>query len=724
MKINPRTVALMAALAAGGAAAKGTPAGTTITNTATASYTDPTTGVAVATPTESNTVSTTVLAKPDFDIVYRSTLGDGTTATGTLPAGYEVQVLPGGEIATAYYVQNNGNVNNYVVQIAANTAGTANAPTSVLYYRDVSGDGLLSTSERNLGPVTNVTVPVDDPATPQDEGVVSLIQVIKVPAAAAAGATYSASPQGTADVFSGTAIAPQTEASTDLQYSRALVYTPSVLNNVIDGDSGTAGQQDPTSTVTPPGQGTPVPGYVDPSRPTTDIIVITPDNQIALPRADADAADDTVTFVNSLTNGGTMNDTINLFPTDKVGSGGVPIGTVDAGGVFTLANGVKVRFTDTSGAALPVGPDGYPVLSVPAGQTLNYRTVVTYPDYDSNPALDPAGVPVIIGVDSGNDAGVVAEDTSTDTVYPSHLQFGDSTPGVGATPTPDPVQTVVPGEPTGTATGTATDSSAVFPMDVANTGEYRDTYTLTGTVVVPVTGAGGTVTNQTVNVRYFVDTNADGQPDTELSFVTNGDGTRTYTTPVVLANAELKVFAVVDVPAAAQTTTVAGVTTLLKVNQSVTATYSGITRQDNNDQIAVNPVGGIALTKSEPASARPGDTLSYTITAKNNFNAAVKSFYVTETNGAKTNVFTWTTFASVSATKTFTAGQVLYRFNPTATQIADGTGWQTSATPTVALGSVTRVDIGVDSSGNGTVDTNDVFPAGGQLDVTFGVTIK
>ncbi|MFK7603173.1 hypothetical protein ACI3L1_13280 [Deinococcus sp. SM5_A1] len=714
MKVNPKFLTLMVALSAGTAAAAGTPSGTVITNTATATFTDPATNTA-ATPVNSNTVSTTVLPKPDFDIVYTAG-ADGTTATGTLPGNYEGQILPGGSFETPYKVVNLGNVDNYVVKLAANTTGSPKAPTSVTYYLDANNDGILDPAERAAGAITQVTVPVDQLGTPQDEGVVSIIQVIVVPANAVRTDQYAASPQGTADVYNAGTIAQTTEASSDLQFSRAVIYSPSIINDVIDSDPATPGRQDPTTTVTLPGLTTTVTGYVDPTRPGTNIVALSPDNQIAYPKADNNSTDDTVAFVNSLTNGGTLTDAVRLFPADKVGAGGASAATPVAG-VFTLPNGVSVRFTDAVGVALPVDGNGYPVLTVAAGQTLGYRTVVTYPDYDSDPARNPDPIVIIVGADSGNDGDNLADDTSTDTVYPPQLQFGDATVAVGTDPAPNPVQTVVPGAATGTATGTNTDSSAVFPMDLANLGAYTDSYTLTGTVVVPVIAADGTVSNQTVNVHYFGNNN--GQPGTELPFVTNGNGTRTYTTGTALASAELKVFAVVDLPANAQATTFNGVTNTLKVNQRAEAIYSTIVREDNNDEIAVNQPNtkGVTLTKTEPASALPGATLSYTITAKNNYNAVLKNFYVTESNtNPNTNVFTWTTFSSVLATKTFTAGTVLYRFN--------GGAWQSSAIPTGTANPVTSIDVGVDTNANGTVDANDSFPAQGGLTITFQVTVK
>lgn len=716
MKVNPKFLTLMVALAAGTAAAAGTPSGTVITNTATATFTDPTTN-APATTVNSNTVSTTVLPKPDFDIVYVNGT-DGTTATtDPLPTGYQGNILPGAVLETAYKVVNLGNVDNYVVQLAANTNGSPSAPTSVKYYLDANNDGLLGAVERAAGPVTQVTVRVDKLETQQDEGVVSIIQVIEVPANAAAGGKYAASPQGTADVYTAGVIAPKTEAASDLQYSRAVIYTPSIFNGVIDGDPTTPGQQPPATTVTPPGSPTTVPGYVDPTRPGTNIVAVNLDNQIAYPKADANSTADTVVFINSLTNGGSLTDIVRLFPTDTTGPGGISLATPSAGGIFTLPNGVIVSFTDTNGNALPVDANGYPLLTVAPGQTLGYRTVVTYPDFDSDPANNPGPVVIIVGADSGNDGDALSDDASTNTVFPPQLQFGDATSALGTTPTPNPVQSVVPGAAAGTAPGTSTDSSAVFPMDLANLGAYSDSYTLKGTVVVPVIAADSTVSNTTVNVRYFSDNN--GQPGTELPFTTNPDGTRSYTTGTAIADTELKVFAVVDIPANAQATTVNGVTTNLVVQQTAKAVYSTIVREDNNNEIAVGQPNdkGVVLSKSEPASALPGAPLSYTITAKNNYNAVLKNFYVTESNtNPSTNVFTWTTFSSVTATKTFTAGAVLYRFN--------GGTWQTSAVPTVAASAVTSVDVGVDTNGNGTVDANDAFPAQGGLTLTFQVIVK
>ena len=739
MNANTKILALMTALSAGVAGAAGTPAGTVINNTASVTFTDPGTNAA-ATPVYSNQVSTTVLPKPDFDVIYINA-ADGTTATGTLPSGYEGQVLPGRTLATAYSVQNSGNVNNQVITLAAETTGspTAVPAGNVNYYLDTNGDGILNATELSAGAITSVTVPVDDPATTADEGQVRIIQVITVPTGAAPGAQYAASPRGTGDKFVNGAVATnQQEASTDLQFSRAVVYTPSVTNGPVDSDPATNGQQDPTTSVTPPGQNTAVPGYNDPSRPTTNIVVISSGNQGAYPKADADTNADKVTFVNSVFNGGTQSDTVNLFPTDKTGPGGLPVGTKNADGSFTVqvsdgkggTTTAIVRFLDTNGQPLPLSADGYPSLTVPAGATANYRTEVTYPDYDSDSATTIDPIRLIIGVDSGNDAGIGADSTTRDTIFPGQVQFGDATTPVGTAPTPTPNQQVVVStvgtDGTPAATGTSLDPSAtndrtaIFPMDVANTGAYADTFVLKGTVSFDVVGGG---TAATPEVRYYTDTNGDNTPDNLLS--RNSDGS--YTTAAVQPGTEIKVWAVVDVPANAARTT-----TPVAVTQTLTGVYSTIVRTDNNDTVSVGATGGVQLSKAftsgTPNQGRPGDTLSYTIVAKNNYNTSVANLIVTEANTSapdtRSNIFSFTTFKALTVSKTFTSGTVLYRFS---TAAATG-GWQASATPTVPLKDIIRVDVGVDNSvngsGNGLIGSEDVFPANGQLTVTFDVIIK
>lgn len=166
----------------------------------------------------------------------------------------------------------------------------------------------------------------------------------------------------------------------------------------------------------------------------------------------------------------------------------------------------------------------------------------------------------------------------------------------------------------------------------------------------------------------------------------------------------------------------------------MTSVYSGINRTDNNDLITITavptdpntpttpPASGVLVTKTvDKAAAKPGDNLQYTILAKNNFNASLKNFMVTESNsntngsGGTTNVFTWTTFQSVSATYSgsYVTGTVMYRFNSGA--------WSTS---NAAPANVTRVDVAVDTNGDSNITAADTMAAGGQISVSMTVKVK
>lgn len=708
MNLRTSMLTLMVALAAGGASAAGTHAGTEIRNTATATFTHPDGTLQTAASTE---IKTTVLAKAGFDVEYVGTTPrDGTTASGALPNVYLSSVMPGGMAETPYQVVNTGNVNNYEVTLTPDTTGTGGsggpqAATNVKYYVDANGNGALEANERTGAggvdlAVTKVTVPADNvQTTGVDEGVVQIIQVITVPGTAATSDSYAASPRGTAAGYADGVNpgATVTEAATDLQFTRV------VVTNITNSPNTTPG-----GNVTPPGTSTPTPGYTDPSG-TVITSDVTGDRQTAYPRADSDASNNVVTFINTVSNGGGQSDAVNLFPT---GAGVVNNGN----GTFTLSvpgpNGTPttatVRFLDAAGQPLPtatVGGTVYPVLTVAPNGSTNYRVEVTYPDYDSVPGSDPAPITVVIGVDSGNDADVNANDVTTDVIFPAQLQFGDATPALGTAPDPAPTETVVLTGGTSTTSGNVTDRTAIFPMDIANPGEYADTYQLSGHVDVPVSGS---ATPQRVPVRYFIDNGTGLQ---ELTRNASGN----YVTGVVDPNKELKVWAVIDIPTTAAATPSG---TTLKVQQSVTSTYSGITRTDTNDQIVVDPgiiptTGNLNVTKRvDKTTALPGDTLIYTVGAVNNFNKPVKNLVLTEVNSGTTNVFTWTNVQSVSATASF-GGTVLYRFN--------GGAWQGN---NVAPAQVTQVDVGVDTNGDQVVDTADLFPAGAQLTLTLQVQVK
>lgn len=733
MKFHTSLLSLMVALAAGSAAAAGTPAGTPISNIATASFIDPNDGTTPKT-SQSNIVTTTVLPKPGFDVNFSGTTVDGntpvapvpgaTTGAGYYPADYvKKDVVPttiGTNVDTKYTLVNTGNSVNPVslvpVVSGKNAAGTAltgaDLPT-VEYYLDLNGNGTLDPGDALIsGPVS---IPVDDPLTPADEGQVQIIQRIKIPVAAPKGSEYFVSPQGTGQQYvtaTGTTDPAFAEPSTDLQYTYIKIADPSV-------DIVPPADTDPsTPTVTPPTPG-PIPGpvgpvtdpntYVPPANPpggpvTTPGTIIAVDpvtgDQNAYPPADAGTAPDVVTFVSQVTNRGTIPDAVVLIPPT-----GLPPGTI-----VTILDGNGNPITPDSNGNFPLG-------IIAPGGSVAFRVIVTYPDPDGSATPTPS-IPVIIGVDSGNDTDLTPNTSGTFTVNPPNVIFGD-TDGSTATPAKVPNETVIPGTPIGTGTA-QTDSSAVFPMSIVNTGAYPESYTIAGSVTVKVINPNtGAITDQVVPVMYYL-ADANGNPT----------GPALTTTPVVAPGVQLKLVAVINVPTNAASTNANGVNTPLPISQAIAGSFSGITRSDNNDTLTISVVNsgpsGIEIAKTQTsanANALPGNDIQYQILAKNNFNAPVRGFFLTEQSGVvgtgtntgtTSNMFTYSTYKSVAASANF-AGNLLVRFNNLA--------WQSIGTA-VAPASVTKVDVGVDTSSDGAITAADSMPSTGVITVNFTTTIK
>ena len=715
VKLNQKVLALMVALAAGSALGAGTTAGTVISNQASASFIDP--GTNAAASTVSNTVSTTVTPVPNFTITPNDAGAAGPSQDNPYAPYDKVGVIPGSQQAFQYVVTNTGNTPVTVNLSTLNRSDTT--VTGVTYYLDTNNNGTYEVGTDTPLTDTNGDGVIGTGSIAPNANV-KILQVYTVPATAVAGAFYGADPVGNGKYDpiykpgdptptpTTTTIVPDPPTGTgnltdNDNFNRVLVYTPTVTTGPIDANSPggpapvaggpTDGQTNPPSGSTPGG---PQPTYTDPTNPAV-IIGVSGGVQKAYPPADAETLNpDKVTFVNSFTNGGTLTDSFFLLP---------PAG---------LPAGVTVTYLDAAGNPLPlvINPaDGqtYPQISnVTPGQTINFRTVVTYPDTDgATPPVSP--INVVVPIDSASDSDVLPNATATNIIYPPVLQFGDATAALGTSPTPAPDQMVSPATPAGLVTNNAADSTAIFPMDLDNAGGYDEAYRLVGSVVVPLTGGG----SATVPVRYYIDTNADGNPDTLLP--TDGGGN--YVSPVVVAGTEQKVFAVIDMPTNAAATVANGASSQLPVLQKATGMVSGIIRVDNNDTVSIAPVGTISITKSvNKASARPGEVLAYTIVAKNGFNTAVRNFILKETDGVSTNVFANSVFKAVNVTVIGAPGTVLYRFN--------GGTWQTSNIPTVAVTSVNSVEVGVDTNASGTIDSGDTLPIGGQLTEVLEVTVK
>ncbi|MXV19933.1 hypothetical protein [Deinococcus xianganensis] len=756
---------LMAALAAGTAAAEGTVAGTTIENTASASFQDPANAGTTLT-SNSNTVSTTVLPLPGFDIVYTDGTADSNTISTTpiLTTG----AVPGQKITTGYSVLNNGNV-TLTVNLAADVTGAASGQT-VQYFLDANGDGVADSAT----PITSVIVPVDDPSTPADEGIVKIIQVITLPtdpALITPSSIFGASPEGTvtgtagADPLvtpgngyaSGTTVYEDGKAmDADLQFVRITVFAPALDNNP-NTNPGTpvdsAGNpitdpalvppsqtvQIPTETTGKTGDATPVvptTGYITPGAPAGDptpggtpiVPNVAGDIQIAYPKADANTNPDTVVFSNNLTNTSGATDKVQLFPALADGTPD-PAYTYDpATGTFTNATtGVVIRFLDpVTGAVILASTDPnnptaavYPTVTVPTGSTVVYRTEVTYPDPDDSAVIAP--VTVLIGADSLKDAAIVSDSTTTNTILPPSAQFGDATGTLGAVSTPNPIQTVNPG---GTQSGVAspdlTDATAVFPMDVVNNGQYNDSYTLSGSVTLNLVG-GGTVT---VPVLYYA-------PDGSLlPRVSNDPASPDYNkfiTPVIAPGTEYKPYAVIQVPAG----TLTGDYT---VTQNAVGNYSTIPMTDTNNVIRVAPDGNVAVAKfvaksgvtaasnpvngiDNPANftatgatgAKPGDDITYRIIAKNNYNTTISNFFLSDTVPANT---LFKSIQLLDASGTVISTNVIYKVGSGA--------WGTTA-PAAGLANPSVIYIALDANGDNVPDA--LAPAT-TLSAEFVVTVK
>lgn len=700
MKANCKILTLIAALAVGTANAEFTKAGTTINNTATASYTNPVNSL--TTTVDSNQVSTTVKPKPLFDIEYFDGSPDGTTAVGALPSDYKGTILPGGTLITAYKAVNTGNTDydgsgsgadqSPALALAVDTTDSPNTGQVTKYYLDANNNGVLDGTEGNTE-ITTLNVPWDDPDTPADEGQVSFIQVITVPANAAAGDQYASSPNATGELFNAATKAVETKNETDgnlgLQFSRATIITPDIGNTPKDPGTGTVN--------IPPAGSNPVPGYTDPANPDTPVAVnVGGDVQTAYPKADTNNNPDKVTFNNTITNGNTLqDDPVNLFPVKA--DGVTPWDNYNpTTGVFTDPSqpGVEIRILDTSGNPIPAGPDGYPQLTVPKNNgtvdgTADYRTEVTYPD--SNSVVDPTPYSVQIAADSGLDAGITPEDLTTNTILPPAAQFGDDP---NADPAPEIEKTGNPGD------------TVEFEMVLKNNGEYADAFNLTGTV--QFTLEDGSTVN--VPVKYF-----DGA--TEVS-----------TTGNMAANTEKKLTAKVEIPANAAATM--GSVAKPTLDQTATSVYSGLTMTDTNDKINVNPVGEVAVAKftfdgstaggatpengiDNPADHTSGTTevlpeenIIYKIIGKNNFNTPVKNFFLQDAPPANTE------FVSVLGESSVSGATIIYSTN--------GTTWSNTA-PTGAA--ITNIYVAIDDGVAAGLQPGEL-PANATMTMTMTVKVK
>ncbi len=709
MKLNRKILVLMTALSIGtvSAASTATPSGTMIKNTANASYDiiDPNPSNPLLNLTSiSNEVTTTVLPKPEFDIVFSDGTADSGTqnAIGTTTKTYP-NTVPGAQIVTSYSAVNSGNV-DLTVALAADATG-ADSSQVVKYYlaaADTNADGTLSASEISVATdISSINLIRDDITTSgTDEGLVKFFQVVTVPTTATPLLTFGASPAGTVvntgtnfdsttglvtgNGYTATGQEQNAGAGNDLQFVNIAIFRSQMMlfNNVNSAMTGLSKvTNDGVTAVTPPAHTTM--GLLIQANNTVDT---TPDDPafyydpsfqsytlnghqvydqgtidvsgnsnrspaIITPVADSDTTADTMTFVHSV---GNYPQPSYTTPVDDLAQVSVTAavnqttGAIKAGwsfdsttSTFTDPAGITIQLLTMAGSPLPIlAGSTYPSVVSNANTLAYFKTKVTYPDIDHAARPTPGYIEYQLSIDSLKESGFTEKDTTSVFVISGAMQFGDSdtTTGTKASGAADlPVQVVTPNgtfDATPIDSPNTTDSTAAFPMDLVNNTAlyYNDTFKLSGTVDF---GSGP------VAVKYY-----DSTTGLELGKNTAGD----YVSPVVASGNDLKVFAVVNVPA----NTPSGNYT---VSQKAVGVYSTLEQQDNTDIIRVQPYGKLGLAKftaqtgagpdtvTTPngvnivgssgytkgfTSAKPCEDITYQIIAKNEYNTDVQSFAIND----------------------------------------------------------------------------------------------
>lgn len=668
MKKSWTFIALLAAMAVGGASAQtttpATTAGVKIVNQAEIVFT-PEGGTETKTP--SNEVTTTVLPVPSFSI----TPNDGTDPKDVTNPHYSQPGQTGTvkpcdkNVSFLYTLTNTGNVNgeSYTIANTVDPTGTVKTPENIRFAVDANNNGQLDAAELAAAtPTLSLTGVNRDQA-------VKFFQIYDIPCTATSTDKFGGDPTGTRNdnpAFDNDPTLPKDANNSN-------VVTVDRKDGVIIGPKAD-----------PDGNGNPTtPPYNSPEG-----YVITPsasDSETAtVPTLNAGTT--TVTFTNTFTNTGNRTDTFELTQTNNF-----PAGTT-------------VTFKDASGNTLPdADNDGNPeVPNVPAGGTVDIRVIVTLPA-GTTPVQMANNPSTVITITSQNDP--TKSDPTTDIIKVTQpgLSFGDPTPTPGGDPTPigtpptgtpgNPTTPVTPGNPA-TCTGTV---RSFLPMEIANLGAQDDSFTVTGTAPVTVLNADGTVnpTPVIVNVVYYKDVNGDGKLDSGDTPLVNGN------TGTIKPGEELKLIAVVDVPCAAAKQTIT-LNQLAKSNTTPTVQVP-----DTNDTVTVGDNGGkTTINKSvDKPYAAPGETLTYTIIGKNETNANIKKAMVCDTLPANTSFVSWT--------GTSAAGPVVYSND-------GGNTWQTA--PVTTAGS--KLCAGVDTNNDGKITDADLLKPGQSITVTFKVKVN
>ena len=666
MKNSWKFAALLAALAAGSASAIGTAAGTVITNTAEIVFT-PEGSTTPNPPIPSNSVTTTVLPVPSFTIVLNDGSANRLTPDYTQP-GQTTTAKPGDTVVFPYTLTNTGNVPNetYSLTNTPDPTGTVKTPENIRFYpvsADTNTDGTLIAAEIAAAtPITSISGVNQDVA-------VKFFQVYTIPTTATSTDKFGADPTG------------------DRQDNPGFNNDPVVPRDANNSNVTTVDRKDATvigPKNDPDGNGNPI---TLPYQSTdTTPVTITP-SAADTQTAQATTTTTTVTFTNTVQNNGNRSDVFDI----TTAQAGFPAGTT-----VELLKPDGTPLTDTDG-------DGVPdVGTLSPGQTADLLVRVTFPA-GSAPTAPGTQPTVTVTTTSSNDT--TKKDTTKDIVNLPGLAFGNPTPTPGGDPTPvgtpeagQPGNPGTPIIPPTTCTATSPAIQSTVAMEIANLGSATDTFDVSGVAPIKLTDG----TTQNVVVKYFVDANGNKALDTGEVALTDTNGNGTPDTGLLAPGAELKLIAVVDVPCAAAAQTIT-------LNQTAKSPTTGATVTDKNDTITVGKTVVEAPKKTvDKAEAKPGEKLTYTIIGKNTSNANVTKAFIKDTLPANT---TYVSFTAVSSA----TGPILYSTN--------GTTWSAAPIAAPQADGVT-VYAGVDTNGNGTIDTGDILAPGQTITGTFTVTVK
>jgi len=159
-----------------------------------------------------------------------------------------------------------------------------------------------------------------------------------------------------------------------------------------------------------------------------------------------------------------------------------------------------------------------------------------------------------------------------------------------------------------------------------------------------------------------------------------------------------------------------GAVDAVQITASASYSANGINANDSASVTDTTTVvgGDLRLEKQvDKTAAKPGENLTYTITATNIGTADLKQVIISDPLPG------YTSFVSVSASTDISGGTVVYS--------TDGSAWSTSAPTSLSVGGAIYVAVdttGPDTNGDYQITADDVMPPGASITITFVVRVQ